>query len=98
LFPLRDVESLWCSRNQLLLIDLQLPLAKALAANFDLTEACEAKFGYNLFLSKVLDRSHQQLIMEAPTDSFGDKDEEMITSPAFRLPAGTADDNTNFAP
>jgi hypothetical protein len=56
-----------CFRNQLLLIDLQLLLAKALAANFDLTGSCEAKFGYNLFLSKALDRSHQQLITEAPT-------------------------------
>jgi hypothetical protein len=55
-----------CFRNQLLLIDVQLLLAKALAANFDLTGSCEAKFGYDLFLSKALERSHQQLITEAP--------------------------------
>ena len=46
-------ETYRCFRNQLLLIDLQLLLAKALAANFDLTGSCEAKFGYNLFLSKL---------------------------------------------
>jgi len=55
-----------CFRNQLLVIDLQLFLAKALAANFDPTGSCEAKFGYNLFLPKSLDRPHQQLITEAP--------------------------------
>ena len=33
-----------CFRNQLLVIDLQLVLAKALAAYFDVTESCEAKF------------------------------------------------------
>ena len=63
-FPARMRDG--CFRNQLLVIDLQLPLAKALAANFDLTGSCEAKFGYDLFLSKALERSHQQLITEAP--------------------------------
>lgn len=55
-----------CFRNQLLVIDVQLLLAKALAANFDLTGSYEAKFGYNLLLPKSLDRSDQQLITEAP--------------------------------
>jgi transposase-like protein/IS1 family transposase len=47
-------------------IDLQLLLAKALAANSDLTGSCEAKCSYNLFLPKSLDRLHQQFITEAP--------------------------------
>jgi hypothetical protein len=59
----------WCFRNRLLVIDLQLLLAKSLAAHFDLTGSCEAKFGYNLFLSKALSRFHQQLITEAPGGS-----------------------------
>jgi hypothetical protein len=69
----------WCFRNQLLLIHLQLLLAKALAANFDLTGSCEAKFGCNLFLSKALDRSHQQLITEAPASELQLDSQQLMT-------------------
>jgi hypothetical protein len=60
---------IWCFRNLLLVIRLQLLFPKALALHCGLTRVGETKFGFNQLLPKCLRQSDQQLMTEAPSSN-----------------------------